>query len=35
VYVGLVMHSGFNDAPDEELFARAYELIAGLAHTGE
>jgi AcrR family transcriptional regulator len=31
LYVGLVMHSGFNEATDEELFTQAYELIAGLA----
>jgi AcrR family transcriptional regulator len=31
LYVGLVMHSGFNEVPDEELFARAYELLAALA----
>jgi AcrR family transcriptional regulator len=31
IYVGLVMHSGFNEAPDEDLFSQAYELIAGLA----
>jgi AcrR family transcriptional regulator len=30
LYVGLVMHSGFNETPDEELFARAYGLLAGL-----
>jgi AcrR family transcriptional regulator len=31
LYVGLVMHSGFNEATDEELFTQAYELIAGLS----
>jgi AcrR family transcriptional regulator len=30
LYVGLVMHSGFNEAPDEELFAQAYALLASL-----
>jgi AcrR family transcriptional regulator len=30
LYVGLVMHSGFNEATDEELFAQAYELLARL-----
>ena len=30
LYVGLVMHSGFNETPDEELFAQAYELLARL-----
>jgi AcrR family transcriptional regulator len=31
LYVGLVMHSGFSEATDEELFTQAYELLAGLA----
>jgi len=30
LYVGLVMHSGFNEVPDEELFAKAYALLASL-----
>lgn len=31
LYVGLVMHSGFNETPDEDLFTRAYELLAAVA----
>jgi AcrR family transcriptional regulator len=33
VYVGLVMHAGFNEDADEDLFTRAYGLIAGLANS--
>jgi hypothetical protein len=31
LYVGLLTHSAFGDDVDEDLFARAYELLAGLA----
>lgn len=30
LYAGLLMHSAFNDGPADEVFARAYELLAGL-----
>ncbi|HVT78753.1 MAG TPA: TetR/AcrR family transcriptional regulator [Acidimicrobiales bacterium] len=30
LYVGLLMHSGFNEATDADLFERAYELLAAL-----
>ena len=30
LYVGLVMHSAFNEETDEALFAKAYALLAGL-----
>ena len=31
LYVGLVMHSGFAEATDEDMFAKAYELLVKLA----
>lgn len=34
LYVGLLMHSAFNDEPDDDTFAKAYELLVGLGGGG-